>query len=120
MTTTPSTHSGSCHCGAVSYDVDIALESAISCNCSICQKKRTLLAFTPVTSFRLKSGDNALTDYQFNKHVIHHLFCKTCGVASFARGKDPKGNEMVAVNVRCLDGIDLDAVKIVKYDGRSK
>ena len=33
------------------------------------------------------SGLDDLVDYRFNKHVIHHVFCRTCGVESFARGK---------------------------------
>lgn len=113
-------HSGSCHCGAVTYDVNAALDRVISCNCSICQKKGTLLAFVPVTDFTLKSGEDKLADYQFNKHVIHHVFCSNCGVTSYVRGTDPKGNEMVAINVRCLDDVDLDKLTIMPFDGRSK
>lgn len=116
---TKRTHSGSCHCGAVTYDVTTTLGTVISCNCSMCQKKGTLLAFVPAADFMLKSGGDRLTDYQFNKHAIHHLFCSTCGVTSFARGKDPKGNEMVAINARCLDDVDLDKLTIKKIDGRS-
>ena len=63
--------------------------------------------------------EDALADYQFNKHVIHHLFCTTCGIKPFARGKMPDGTPTVAVNVRCLDDADLDALTIQKYDGKS-
>jgi hypothetical protein len=31
----------------------------------------------------------------------------------------PGGARMVAVNVRCLDGIDLAAVPVKEFDGRS-
>lgn len=113
------THAGGCHCGAVRYQVDMALDTAISCNCSMCQKKGTLLSFVPAGAFKLNSGDGSLSDYQFNAGNIHHLFCKTCGVTSFARGRDRKGNEMVAVNVRCLDDVDLDQLTVKKIDGRS-
>ena len=60
-----------------------------------------------------------MTDYLFNKHVIHHLFCTTCGIESFARGKGQDGAEMVAVNARCLDGVEPDALNPKKFDGRS-
>lgn len=116
---TKSAHRGACHCGAVAYEVQASLDAVIACNCSMCQKKGTLLTFVPAGDFALRKGEDALTDYQFNKHAIHHLFCSKCGVTSFARGTDPKGNEMVAVNVRCLDDVDLDALKITKIDGRS-
>jgi hypothetical protein len=112
-------YEGGCHCGKVRYRVETSLEPVISCNCSICQKRGVLLTFVPAASFELGSGADKLTDYQFNKKVIHHLFCNECGVGSFARGVGPDGAEMVAINVRCLDGVDLDALTITPFDGRS-
>jgi hypothetical protein len=70
--------------------------------------------------FTLVSGEDALSDYQFNKHAIHHLFCATCGIKSFARGKGRDGGDNVAINVRCLDGVELDALNVTKFDGRSR
>ena len=66
------------------------------------------------------SGAAALTDYQFNKRAIHHLFCATCGIESFARGKRPNdGADLVAVNARCLDGVDVESLTVKHVDGRS-
>lgn len=112
-------HTGSCHCGKVKYEVEMNVENAISCNCSICMKRGTLLDFVPETNFKLLSGEADLQDYQFNKKIIHHLFCKTCGVVSFAKGSAPDGTKMIAINLRCLDGIDLSKLKIQEYDGKS-
>ncbi|HSO31052.1 MAG TPA: GFA family protein [Labilithrix sp.] len=117
--TEPKLHKGGCHCKKVRYEVTIAADSAMGCNCSMCSKKGSLLSFVGVDAFRLKSGEDNLTDYQFNKHAIHHLFCKTCGVTSFARGNKPDGTAMVAVNVRCLDDFDLDAVTVKMVDGKA-
>jgi hypothetical protein len=113
------TYTGSCHCGHVAYEADADLNQVISCNCSICRKRGALLAFVPEDQFRLKSGGEALTDYLFNKKVVHHMFCPTCGVGAFARGIRPDGVKMIALNVRCLDGVDLDALKVRKFDGAS-
>ena len=80
----------------------------------------SLLAFAPASDFKLVSGESDLADYQFNKHVIHHLFCATCGIQSFARGKRPNdGADVVAINVRCLDGVEPDTLAVKKVDGRS-
>lgn len=114
----PQNYSGGCHCGKVRYEVMANLAQVFSCNCSMCQKKGTLLAFVPADAFNLIKGEDSLTDYQFNKHVIHHLFCATCGVTSFARGKSEQG-EMAAINVRCLDDINIDALNVIKIDGKS-
>jgi hypothetical protein len=113
------TYEGGCHCGAVSYEVDLELDSGIECNCSHCEKKGFLLAFAPAEHFTLKSGEENLTDYQFNRHIVHHLFCKTCGVQSFGRG-EKNGQKTVAINVRCLKDVDLNALKRTPVDGRSK
>lgn len=113
-------YEGGCHCGAVRYDVTADLDGAMTCNCSRCSKLGSILTFAPASAFTLRSGADGLTDYQFNRKVIHHLFCSTCGIESFARGKNPKdGSDMIAVNIRCLDGVDLDALTPKRVDGRS-
>lgn len=114
------TYKGGCHCGAVVYEVDLALEHAVSCNCSICSKRGLLLAFAPAERFRLLAGEDALSDYRFNTHKISHVFCKTCGVESFAAGEVPgTGARMAAINLRCVEGVDLDALPVKRFDGAS-
>lgn len=112
-------HIGSCHCGEVKYEATGDFSEVISCNCSMCRRKGTLLAFVPQANFKLLSGGEELVDYQFGKKVIHHTFCGECGVTPFAHGTAPNGDKMVAINVRCLEDVDLDALKITKVDGRS-
>ena len=119
--TKPSTYSGSCHCGAVRYSVELDLsQPVIACNCTMCGRAGTLLTFAPIEKFTLEQGEDKLTDYQFNKHVIHHLFCKVCGVKSFARGKGRDGGPTVAINARCLDEVDVSKLNITPFDGRSR
>jgi hypothetical protein len=115
-----SSYSGGCHCGAVRFEVETDLNAVLSCNCSICTKRGALWNFVPTGQFKLSSGEDRLTDYQFNRHVIHHLFCAVCGTESFARGTGPDGSAIVAINVRCLDGIDLAQLTLTPFDGRSK
>ncbi|HEY4241342.1 MAG TPA: GFA family protein [Kofleriaceae bacterium] len=113
------TYNGSCHCGAVKFTVEADLDNPVlACNCSMCGRAGTLLTFVPDDKFTLVSGDDNLTDYQFNKNVIHHLFCKTCGIKSFAWGtKD--GHKMRAVNARALEGVDPEKLQIKHVDGKS-
>jgi hypothetical protein len=111
---------GSCHCGAVAYEVEGELASAMACNCSICQRKGSLLWFVPRASLRLTTPESASHSYEFNKHAIRHRFCPTCGIHPYADGSDAKGNRIAAVNVRCLEGIDLETIKVTHFDGRSR
>jgi hypothetical protein len=114
-------YQGSCHCGNVKYTVSLDLEKPVlACNCSICGRTGTLLTFVPETQFKLLAGEDALTDYQFGKKHIHHLFCKTCGVRSFARGNMPDGTPMCAVNTRCLEGVDPAKLQVNHFDGASR
>jgi hypothetical protein len=113
------TYRGGCHCGKVGYEVQMELTGVISCNCSICSRTGALLSFVPEAQFKLLSGGAALTDYQFNKKNIHHVFCSSCGVRSFAHGTGPGGAPMYAINVRALEGVDVDALPVKKVDGKS-
>lgn len=115
------THAGGCQCGRVRYEAKVDLgKPVIICNCSMCGRSGTLLTFIPAADFRLLSGEGDLVDYQFNKHVIHHKFCSTCGIKSFAMGKGKDGADTVAINARCLDDVDLDALNVNKFDGKSR
>lgn len=113
-------YQGGCQCGAVRYAVTVDLDATMSCNCSRCAKLGAILTFAPAGAFELVSGEDQLTDYQFNAKTIHHLFCRICGIESFARGIHPKtGDEMVAVNVRCLDDVEIATLAPKAVDGRS-
>jgi hypothetical protein len=114
-----STQHGSCHCGAVRYQVEIDPDApAITCNCSMCGRSGTLLQFVPESAFKLLQGDASLSVYKFNAKVIDHVFCKTCGIKPFARGTGQNG-PTIAINVRCLEGIDTFSIATQPYDGRS-
>ena len=113
-------YSGSCHCGATKFEVEGELGAVIDCNCSHCSRKGYLLWFVPRAQFSLKTDESALADYYFNKHVIRHTFCKTCGCAPFGFGKDREGNEIAAINARCLEDVEIASLERRPFDGRSQ
>ena len=114
------TYSGGCQCGKVRYEVKMDIDEVLACNCSRCGRLGSLLAFAPATQFKLLSGDADLTAFEFNKHMIQHQFCATCGIQSFAIGMHPKtGAKLAAINVRCVDCVDVESLKVRKVDGRS-
>jgi hypothetical protein len=115
----PMDYKGSCHCGQISFEVEGHLEQAMECNCSHCSRKGYLLWFVPRSQFRLHSPEADLATYTFNKHVIQHHFCPNCGCAPFGFGQDRSGKATAAINVRCLEDVDLSAMKKVAVDGRS-
>jgi hypothetical protein len=111
---------GSCHCGKVAYEVEGEIKNALACNCSMCQRKGSLLWFVPRDSLKLLTPEDNSRVYEFNKHVIKHRFCTTCGIHAYADGVDSKGNRMGAVNLRCLEDFDPETVPVTHFDGRSR
>ena len=113
------TYSGSCHCGKVAFEVEGEIDTAMACNSSMCQRKGSLLWFVPMDKFKLKTPEDNAATYLFNKHAIKHRFCKVCGIHPYAEGIRPSSNERTAaINVRCIEGIDLEKVPVVHVDGR--
>jgi hypothetical protein len=111
------TYTGSCHCGRVSFRVTATLSDVDACNCSICQKKGFLHLIVAPERFELVTGAEELSSYRFNTGVANHTFCKHCGIHPFYTPRsDP---DKIDVNVRCLDGVDLERLDIRGFDGRN-
>lgn len=112
-------YQGSCHCGNVKFEAEGEITSAMSCNCSMCQRKGVLMWFIPRPDMHLLTPDDAASTYLFNKHLIKHRFCPTCGIAPYSEGTAPNGDPMAAINIRCIEGIDLESIPVTHYDGRA-
>ena len=113
-------YQGSCHCGQIAFEVEGEIPEVMSCNCSICQRKGTLMWFVPRQAMTLLTPPEEMSSYTFNKHVIKHRFCPSCGIHPFGEGASPSGQETAAINVRCLDGVDLSALKVKHFNGRER
>jgi hypothetical protein len=112
------TYKGQCQCGAVRYTARTALSGLGDCNCSRCRRLGWVMQSLPASDFTLESGEDNLGLFHFNTDSIDHLFCKTCGIESFARGTDGKGTETVMINVNCLEpAISVDRSGIKHWDG---
>jgi|SRR5579875_109389 len=108
---------GGCHCGRIAIEVAGRPARVTECNCSICAKKGYLHWIVPRENFRMLTPAENLATYTFNTGVARHYFCPVCGVAPFYIPRsDP---DKIDVNVRCLEGVDLDRLPIDRFDGRN-
>ena len=112
-------HQGSCHCGNIAFEVEGDFTEGMDCNCSLCRRRGGLLAFVQSDAFTLTTPEENLSTYNFNKRVLHHHFCATCGIAPFSEGNGPNGKPMKAINLRCLPDLDLGNLKVTKWDGKN-
>jgi len=111
-------YKGSCHCGAVQFEIDSELTSARECNCSICSKKGSLHHRVPAQRFRLLAGEEALSLYQFGTRTAKHWFCRHCGIHPFSNPRIAP--DEYSINIRCLDAFAelLPQLEIGHFDGQ--
>ena len=112
-------YTGSCHCGNIRFEVEGEIGGAMACNCSICSRKGALMWFVPREKLHLLTPEDNAATYTFGKHVIKHRFCPKCGIHPYGEGVDPQGNRMAAINIRCLEDVDLATIPVKQFDGRS-
>ena len=120
------TYRGACHCGRVRFEVDADIDHVRVCDCSICIRRGALNHRVPKDALRLLTAWSDLTLYQWGTRTARDYFCPTCGILPFRRPSDPTPRELRdgvlpfdgwAVNVRCLDGVDIDAIPVRRIHG---
>jgi hypothetical protein len=120
------TYRGSCHCGRVRFEVDMSLDHVRVCDCSICRRRGALIHRVAEDRLRILTPLDELTLYQWHTHTAEDWFCRTCGILPFRRPRHRTAEEEAAgappfsgwsVNVRCLEGVDLDAIPVQRVHG---
>jgi hypothetical protein len=112
-------HPGSCHCGAVRFEVRVDVRQGGRCNCSVCTKIGPTSAIVKPEAFVLVTGGDRLGMYEWGGKISRRFFCLGCGVHCFARGHLVElGGDYVSVNLNCVDDIDLRDVSVSYWDGR--
>lgn len=107
---------GACHCNKVTFEFDGDVTAGMTCNCSRCHITGIVMHFLPASDVKI-TGEENLTTYKFNKNIIEHKFCSTCGVQPFGVS-DNNGVPTLALNLRAVPAIDIDSLQITKYNGK--
>ena len=109
------TYRGSCHCGAVKFEIETDLPELTTCDCSICRRKNALMVKVHETGFKLLCGEESLSEYRFHTMTARHYFCKTCGIYPFHRKRVTP--DYFGINVFCLDGFDPTGIPVRRTVG---
>ncbi|KAL4747802.1 hypothetical protein BDW72DRAFT_181816 [Aspergillus terricola var. indicus] len=117
----PVSYRGCCHCGAATFTFALPapLEEleVVNCNCSICTKNGYLMIYPKASELKNEHSEDVVREYRFASKQFPHYFCKTCGTSLYAKG--PEGSDMMAVNARTVEGVEIDKLKLKKVDGKS-
>ncbi len=109
-------YQGGCHCGRVRFEIDAEIGTILDCNCSICAKKGFLHLIVDPQQVRMLSPADAVSLYQFNTKTAKHYFCPVCGISAYYIPRSHP--DKIDVNVRCLEGVELEGLTIVPFNGR--
>lgn len=104
------TFQGSCHCGAVRFEIRTDFPELTTCDCSICRRKNALMVKVHESDFRLLTGEESLSLYQFHTHTAKHYFCSTCGIYPFHRKRTAPDH--YGVNVFCLENFEPTGIPV--------
>jgi len=116
------TFRGSCHCGAVRFQVRLTdgLNTARRCNCSYCSMRGAIAVTAALPDIAITAGKEMLTLYQFNTMQAKHYFCSKCGI--YTHHQRRSNPTQYGFNVACIEGVDpyaLGDIKIVNGAGQS-
>ena len=104
------TYRGSCHCGAVTFEIESDFPELTSCDCSICRRKNALMVKVHESRFKLLTGEDSLSEYRFHTMTARHYFCKTCGIYPFHSKRVTPDH--FGVNVFCLHDFDPAGIPV--------
>lgn len=108
---------GSCHCGAVSFELPRPPETLTDCNCSICRRLGTLWAYYKEDEVRFTAGADATDSYAWGDRDLAFHRCQTCGCTTHWQGLRPERENRMGVNARLLDPQDVAGIRVRHLDG---
>ena len=108
--------SGSCHCGAVRWQLEGTPDGATACNCTVCRRYGVLWAYDYEGEGIQVSGR---TNHYRRGDSIEFHFCPTCGCVAFWRARHPgeHGRRRIAVNLRLAEPDEVAQIPIDHFDG---
>jgi hypothetical protein len=101
---------GSCHCGAVRFEIETDFPELTTCDCSICRRRNALMVKVHESAFTLVAGADVLAEYRFHTQTARHFFCRVCGIYPFHRKRVTP--DYLGVNVFCLEGFEPDGIPV--------
>ena len=112
-------YEGSCHCGQLKFGALIDVQDPFRCNCSFCRRRGAVMHRAEPGSFHWTSNEADIGSKSYGaKEFAQHYFCPRCGIQCFTDIRR-NGQQTYAVNLACIDGLDLGQLTPRMFDGAS-
>ncbi|KAI4232738.1 MAG: hypothetical protein LQ349_004816 [Xanthoria aureola] len=114
---------GNCHCARIKFKTllpSLDEHEVQVCNCSICSRNGYLHVYVAREEIEWLKGENSMKGYYFGGKQAEHKFCPNCGSSISVDPHGAFGPDWVSINVRMLQDVDLEKMKIKTFDGRNK
>ena len=111
---------GTCHCGAVEWQLDGDAGSITACNCTVCRRYGALWAYDwEGERIRLSGNTSVYTRKELADPFLEFHFCPNCAcvVAWRALRTDEDGRKRMGVNVRLASPEEVADLLIDHFDG---
>lgn len=117
---------GQCHCGANRFKVEALVDHLRMCDCSVCRRRGALIFRVAPNAIQFLTSFDNLICYRWGSGTGADYFCSSCGILPFRTPSAPTLAEREAgvlsfsgwaVNARCIDDLDLDALPHVRILG---
>ncbi|KAK5991546.1 hypothetical protein PT974_09830 [Cladobotryum mycophilum] len=94
-------YDGNCHCGRYRFRVTVPeITSAISCSCSLCEKKGYLWLTLEDGAFEVVRDDGHLAAYQ--SLTLEDKFCNYCGTGIIGEHRTGPSGGKLLLNIRAI------------------
>ncbi|MES0879537.1 GFA family protein [Roseibium sp. SCP14] len=115
--TVPLPITGSCHCGAVSYEMKVQPRFAVECNCSICRSLGTVWGHGEAGDIEVTSTPEATLAYSRGDMELAFHTCKTCGSTTHWEAIAGEARGRMAVNLRLAEPGTIETIGHRHFDG---
>jgi hypothetical protein len=109
----------SCHCGSVQLRIEAEAPTALtSCNCSICRRYGSLMAYFSPKQVEVVTAEGATERYVWGDKMLAFVRCAKCGCFSHWEGLDPNSSsDRMGVNSRLFTNLDISTIRVRRFDG---
>ena len=117
--TTTTTHTGQCHCGAVTLTIPDRPADLNACNCSICIKNGGLWGYFDPADVVITGQTTGYVRSDMKTPYLTTHFCPNCGITTHWTPLPNGHQNRMGINMRLFPANTTEGLETRQHDGRS-